>query len=97
MTDSELTAQAYKYAKDVKKVNLGVIEAYKKGFRSGEQFAQSLNSKSILKMIAGRYRSRKMIEHDLGYDDARRSLNDQEIQEANTHEKIVKFIEELGL
>lgn len=97
MTDSELTAQAYKYAKDAKKVNLGVIEAYKEGFKAGEQFVRLLNSKSLLNIIATRYRSRKNIKHDLGYEGIHRSLNDQEIQEASNHEKILQLIENLGL
>ena len=91
----DVTQQAYEYAQKVKKVNEGVIEAYKKAYNVGYEKAKRLPDIKLLEIILSRYRSYKKIEMDLGYSDARRGLNDEETKEAKMHELIKSFCDQI--
>lgn len=91
----DVTQQAYEYARKVKKVNEGVIEAYKKAYNVGYEKAKRLPDIELLNIIKSRYRSYEEIKMDLDYSDARRGLNDKETKEAKMHELIKSFCEQI--
>jgi len=91
----DVTQQAYEYAQKVKKVNEGVIEAYKKAYNVGYEKAKRLPDIKLLEIIKSRYRSKSKIEMDLSYSDARRGLNKEESKEAKMHELIKSFCDQI--
>lgn len=91
----DVTQEAYEYAQKVKKVNEGVIEAYKKAYNVGYEKAKRLPDIELLKIIKSRYRSKSKIEMDLAYSGARRGLNKEEAKEAKMHELIKSFCDQI--
>jgi hypothetical protein len=91
----DVTAQAYEYAKKVKKVNEGVIEAYKKAYNVGYEKAKRLPDIELLEIIKSRYRSDEKIAMDLGHSDARRGFNEKEKKEAKMHDLIKSFCDQI--
>ncbi len=87
----DTTKQAYEYAKRNKKVNEGVIEAYKHAYSEGYYRALILPDDELLAIIQKRYRSKEKIERDLAMSDARRGFTKEEIEEAKMHDKIKRF------
>ena len=90
----DLTKRAYDYAVQKKKVNEGVIEAFKFAYELGRRDAAIRPTEELLHNIKSRYRSSKQVEYDLGMSDLRRNAKGEELVEIKKHNLIVNFIQE---
>lgn len=90
----DLTKRAYNYAVDKKKVNQGVIEAFKDAYSTGYGDSVKRPNIELLKIVRARYRSSKQVEYDLGMSDARRNANEQELAEIKKHELLDELIKQ---
>lgn len=64
---SNLTEQAYQYASKVKKVNSGVIEAYKFAYIKGQKSIINKAPLELLDLVRGKFRSIKEKDEDARY------------------------------
>ncbi len=86
-----LTEMAYEYAKRMKKVNQGVIEAYKDGYNRGYKNGIKQSDENLISELKSRYRNKRDVDYDLGMSDARRGPNEKEAQEVRIRSLIEKF------
>lgn len=88
----DTTKEAYEYARKMKKVNEGVIEAYNHAFEKGFKSGVNQPTVELLKVIQARYDTKKDIEYALGMSGSTRGINDQEAQNIKIRSLIDQFI-----
>lgn len=91
----DVTKEAYEYAVKVKKVNEGVIEAYKSAYNKGYNTACKQSDMELLELIKGRYRDARTIHEHIGHSGGGRGVTEKEGREAQMHELIRSFCEQL--
>lgn len=92
VNEEKLTKIAYDYAVKKKKVNQGVIEAYKSGFSLFENLFRNLTAVELLEYARDKYRDQARICDDLGYSGAMRGPNDEEKKEVKNRQLISELI-----